>query len=909
MNVLGFELDANSFLLGGIVGIPYGLLAVGLVLIYKVSKFVNFAQGALGSFGGALVALLVTTYGVPYWAAFVIGVAMAALVAATTEVVIVRRLDGLPRLMGVVVTLLLSSFLLGLSSLINADAQFVTQFPKPAGFPSFEIGDQVYVESYTAILVLSPFVIVGLALLLKRSRFGLSIRATAANPDAAWTVGIAPMKVSARTWALAGAVAAFSAILLGPTTLGILGPGLMLRGLVAAAIARFSNVWVAFASGIAIGVLDTAVQDRYAASGVADVVLVVVALAVLLVRPPRMGRESEDDGNWTRMSLPRLDEAYRPMWPARNFGLVMGAVMVVFMAVVTPTLITQQGSFIFSTTMAIGIVGLSVLVLTGRAGQLSLGQFAVAGIAAVVSVKVVDETGVFVLGVAAAAATGAVVTLVLGLPALRTRGLVFAITTLAFAIATRTWVLPQDWAMGDGIEPAKPVLGSIRLDDPRGYYQFALAMLAITALCTLLYVRSRSGRELVALRDNENAARALGVPALRRKVEAFLVAGALAGVGGSVFAHGRDLITPSDFEATASIDVVVFAVVGGLAVVSGPIVGATFGVALPQLMSFNAEAVTGLNLFFLVLILAQPGGLVSIFAPTRDWLVEEYARLRGMDPVAIREAVRPPRGSVFRDGWGRLAMRRAAAATDSPLLEVESVGKSYGGITAVREVSLSVRAGEAVAVVGPNGAGKTTLFEMVSGFVRPDAGRVRLAGRDVTGWSAERRARAGLVRSFQNALLFPTLTVEDALRVAARRRGRDGVSPEDVLTAMGLAQYRDDVVSTLPTGVRRVLELACDIVVQPRVLLLDEPSAGIAHAEIPRLAELLRTMRDEWGLTLVVVDHDMNLLGSVCDRFVAMELGQVIAEGTAEEVHSDERVIESFLGGSIAAIERSAAPA
>src|SRR6478609_8913451 len=834
MTFYGMQIDGPTLLLGVVAGIPYGLLAVGLVLIYKVSKFVNFAQGALGAIGASLVA----EYGVPYWAAFVIGVLVAAGVAAGTEAAIVRRLHGQPLLMGVVVTLLLSQFLLGLSSAINADAQFETQFPKPAGFPSFTLDTLVVVPSYTAILVLSPFVVLALAVLLRKTRFGLAIRATASNPDAAWAAGISPTKVSMRTWAIAGAIAAFSAILLGPTSLGILGPSLMLRGLVAAAIARFENIGVAFVAGIGIGVLDIVVRSQDATSGLADVILALVALIVLLLRPPKTTRESADDGNWTRLALPRIDKAYVPLWPARNFGVVAGVFFLLMALFVMPLFTDNQSAFILSTTMAIGIVALSVLVLTGRAGQLSLGQFAVAGISAVVSVKVVDETGQFWLGIAAAAVVGALVTLVLGLPALRTRGLVFAITTLAFALATRTWILPQSWMMGEGLEPAKPVFGSLTLSDPRDYYYFAVAMLALAVAVTSWVLRSRTGRDLVALRDNENAARALGVPAARRKIEAFLVAGALAGVGGSVFAHGRDLITPVDFGANASIDVVVFAVVGGLGVVAGPVVGAFLGNGLPNLAGLNIEALTALNLAFLVLILFRPGGVVSTLVPVRDWLVEEWARLRGLDPETVRARQEPARRTPFRTAWGAVAfVPRVTRRQSGALLEVTDVAKSYGGITAVDGVSLAVAEGDAVAVIGPNGAGKTTFFEIVAGFVSPDAGDVVLDGRRLTRRSPETRARAGLVRSFQNALLFPTMTVRDSVRIAShesrltRNSPGGGPTPDEVLEALGLDAYADETISTLPTGLRRLTELACDIALAPRVLLLDEPSAGIAHSE------------------------------------------------------------------------------
>jgi ABC-type branched-subunit amino acid transport system ATPase component len=241
------------------------------------------------------------------------------------------------------------------------------------------------------------------------------------------------------------------------------------------------------------------------------------------------------------------------------------------------------------------------------------------------------------------------------------------------------------------------------------------------------------------------------------------------------------------------------------------------------------------------------------------------------------------------------------------VLEVEDVSKRFGGVRAVQSVTLRVMAGESVAVIGPNGAGKTTLFEIASGFVRPDSGSVRLDGVDVTSTPPERRTRRGLVRSFQNALLFPTLDVRDTVALAVSRRSRAAghLDVDEVLEAAGLTPYADLPVGTLSTGVRRMVELTCDLVLAPRVALLDEPSAGISHSEIPALAALIRSMRARLGVTLVVIDHDMTLLRTCCDRFVALELGQVTATGSADEVLTDARVVAAFLGDNAAAVNRS----
>jgi ABC-type branched-subunit amino acid transport system ATPase component/ABC-type branched-subunit amino acid transport system permease subunit len=648
--------------------------------------------------------------------------------------------------------------------------------------------------------------------------------------------------------------------------------------------------------------LDTIARAQNATSGVVDLILTLIALVVLMIRPPKAGRQSDSDGNWTLLDLKPISKAYSSLFVARHFGPVMSVALFASAVFVLPLFTDNASSLTLTTVIAFGIVALSVFLLTGRAGQLSLGQFAVAGVAAVASVRAVDATGVFFAGPIAAVVVGALTSLLLGLPALRSRGLVLPITTLAFALAARSWILPQEWALGDGLTTAQPIIGSLELDTPSKYYFYALAVLAVAVLFTWLVVRSRVGADLVALRDNEGAARALGVSRVRRRIQAFAIAGGLAGLGGSLFAHSRPLLTATEFPATASIEVVVMAAVGGLAAISGPLLGSLLVGGVPGLAGLDIVATAGLQLLFLVLILFRPGGFITVLLPIRDWIVEEVARLRGMDPTKVSDEPLP-RSTPYTD---RVELKLSAPETQAadPVLQVTGMSKSFGGVQAVRDVSLSVSPGEAVAIIGPNGAGKTTLFEMVAGFVRPDEGSVQYDGRDVTRRPAHLRSRDGLVRSFQNALLFPTMTVRETVHIAADQ-SRGDTDVDSTLESLGLLPYADEAIGSLPTGIRRMTELAADLTLQPRVLLLDEPSAGIAHAEIPGLARLLRTVHAQ-GVTLVVVDHDMTLLRAVCDRFIALDLGSILATGTADEVQADPQVVEAFLGPELAAVERSA---
>jgi branched-chain amino acid transport system ATP-binding protein len=284
--------------------------------------------------------------------------------------------------------------------------------------------------------------------------------------------------------------------------------------------------------------------------------------------------------------------------------------------------------------------------------------------------------------------------------------------------------------------------------------------------------------------------------------------------------------------------------------------------------------------------------------------------------------------SVFFDagrGAARVVERAAPEVEPEVVLAAEELSVSFGGIRAVDGVSLAVRAGEVVGVIGPNGAGKTTLFDLLSGYLAPTSGRVRLFGADVTRRSPDARARAGLGRSFQDARIFPSLTVAENLALSLERHldVRDHVaaglglpavreleldiawSVADLVELMHLGAYRDKPVSDLSTGSRRVVDLAMAVAHDPRVLLLDEPSSGIAQRESEALVPLLARLRAETGCALVVIEHDMPLVSALADRLVALDLGRVLTEGAPQDVLDDPRVVAAYLGGDAAAIARS----
>lgn len=924
---MGFDLSIDRLVIGLFTGVTYGLLAVGLVLVYRSSRFVNFAHGSIGAFGASVLALLVGDWGAPYWLAFPLAMLVAAALAGGVEAGVVRRLAGRPSLIGMIATLGLSQFILYSALLINSDGVSGFTFPQPTGLPSFTIGRTPVGPPYVAMLLLAPLLLGGLGWFLKRSRHGLAIRAAADDADAAALEGIRSARMTTLAWAIAGGIAAFSAILVTPTTAGqsidTLGPDLLLKGLAGAVIARMSSIPVAIAASLGIGVLEQVLLSNPDTRNLVPVVLGVV-IVVALLRQPLLGRAGQERVGWRRVGPAPVPPAYDAVRMIRWTKPVLTAVLGL-VAVGLAYVVSNETASILTGVAGFALVGLSVGLVTGVAGQLSLGQFAYAGIGAAVSVHLAESTGSFVLGILGGVAFAGLVSALVGIPAMRLRGLALAVSTLAFALATTAWVLRLDVFLGDGVSPAKPSVWGYPLELSRDYYLFALLMLGVGLWVAGNLWHSGWGRSLQALRDNEDAARAFTVPARRRKLQLYVVAGALAGLGGVVIGHGQSQLTVNSFPAAASIDVVALTVVGGLGLVAGPLLGALLIVGFPELVQLGIPGQAALALAWLLVVVLLPDGLGGLGIRLRDRWYDVLARRAGLDPAAERRGDTdhaPPALHATARLEGLFEEPPAPAwAEGSPQLVVAGLSRRFGGVVAVDRVDLQVHRGEILGIIGPNGAGKTTLFEVMAGFTAPDSGSVVFEGEDLTRATPEHRARAGLVRSFQDASLFGTLTVRETITVAGERvapshllaaalgtptPGREKAAMADELIGrMGLAPYADKLVAELSTGTRRVVELTCLLALEPRVLLLDEPSAGIAQSESEALGDLLLGIRRELGTTMIVIEHDLPLLARLCDRMVAMNLGRVVAEGTPDEVRRHPAVVESYLGAHHAAIERS----
>jgi sulfate-transporting ATPase len=508
------------------------------------------------------------------------------------------------------------------------------------------------------------------------------------------------------------------------------------------------------------------------------------------------------------------------------------------------------------------------------------------------------------LPVAVAVVVAAVATVpllvLIGTPALRLRGLDLAIATFALALVFQVLAFPaisRSLASGSGVtdfsssvvQVARPSL----LDTNRAFYVAAL----LTGLGLLAAVaalgRSPFGRALRAVRDDPIRAAAVGIGVGRHRLAAFVLSGVIAAFAGGMVAALRQAVTPATFNIFESLNFLAFAVIGGVTSPIGAILGGVVGAGLPELARVDpfrflqGHLILVYGAALVILLAVRPDGLAGVLG---------WNRRR---PAALPEPAPPVPRTL-----GTVDVSEDAA----PLLDVDEIVVRYGGVRAVDVVSFQIHEGEAVALIGPNGAGKSSLFDALSGFVRPSAGVVRLDGTDVTRRRPERRAADGLGRTFQMAHTFPDLTVAENLLAAAHAGSEGGSSPATVhwlLRRLGLADRADDRPGTLPFGALRRLEVGLALAAHPRLLLLDEPTAGMGAADADALCDLLDDLRAELGLAVLLVEHDMAVVGRLAKRVIVLDQGGILAQGTPAEVASDPAVVAAYLGSNARLLEET----
>jgi ABC-type branched-subunit amino acid transport system ATPase component/ABC-type branched-subunit amino acid transport system permease subunit len=941
---VGLQVPLEIVLIGLVTGMAYGLMAIGLTLTYRSSRVINFAHGQLGALAAAVVPFTVFDLGLPYAVGLVAALCLAAGLGLTVERLVFRPLASASRLLVLVATIAVAQALFFAELLIPRTGW--TSYPTPVDW-ALEVGSLRLGPGELLLLLVAPVVAAAVMLFLQRSKVGVASRAAAENRGAALLAGIPVARVSAVVFVVASVLAGVSAVLVGPTrpvvTAQALGPTLMVYALAAALLGGFSSITQVFLGGVALGVVQALTVWNYPSGGLQEVVLLVVVLGALLLRRDlRNALRAGPDNDSLFGRVPDLARAAAadPRVRRMRRGLLVVAVAG---GAGLPAFLSASQSVRYSNVLCFATIGLSLVVLTGFAGQVSLGNFTFVALGAVVTGRALQLGYPFWVCALYAVVASTVVAVLVGVPALRIRGLYLAVATLAFAIAAGPWIPSQHWlvAVVDGqssMQIQRPTLGPVDLGDEHLYSELCLvALLVVTGLVSRLR-RSGVGRSMMAVRDNARAAASMGISPTRAKLTAFAISGAIAGLGGVLY--GGLLVTfaessrgiPQLLQPEESLTLLGIVVVGGVTSVSGPLWGALVVLGgdyllTPVLRPVLTQAVgdrfslllSAIGVVFIVI--SYPQGVAGAVAALRDRLVDRRLGLVTDDSEATSGPTRP-----------RLPARPATESTSTPqagpALSARAVVVRFGGITAVDDVSIDVSAGSIVGLVGPNGAGKSTLFDVLTGQLRPQSGRVELHGQDITGASPHERARAGLGRTFQDARLFGDMTLREVVKVASEaddpasvvpsllglppardKEGRVEVRATELIELLGLGSHAERAIAELSTGTRRLVELACIVAGGADVLLLDEPTAGLAQREAEAFMPVLRDIRDYLDATIVLIDHDIPLVAGVVDELHVMVAGRLLSSGPPQQVLNDEAVIAAYLGVDERAIARSGAMA
>ncbi|MEF2279606.1 branched-chain amino acid ABC transporter ATP-binding protein/permease [Deinococcus sp. YIM 134068] len=588
--------------------------------------------------------------------------------------------------------------------------------------------------------------------------------------------------------------------------------------------------------------------------------------------------------------------ATRPGLPARTILTALAVLVALVLPLVLP---------LFQVTLLVNILIFAIVVtglvlLTGIVGLTSFGQAAFMGVGAYTTAVLTTGAGWSPwLTLFAGFGITALIAWLLGLMTLRMQGHYLPLATIAWGISLY-YTFGNTPALGGftGLTdiPALNLFG-LSLTSPRAFAYLALLGLGLVALGAQFLLSSRTGRAMRALRGGPLVAEAFGVNTFRLRVQVFVLAALMASLAGWLYAHSQRFVNPTPFSLNAGIEYLFMGVVGGSQHVWGGVLGAGLITALREWLRDVLPAITGAQGNFEVIVF----GVLVI-------LVLQFAR-RGLWPLVERVLPQAP-VRLLPEGEG--LPTRTKPTTGAPLLTVEHAVKTFGGLRAVNDVSFELRAGEILGLIGPNGAGKSTLFNLITGVNPATSGRVTFAGGDVTRLSAGQIHRLGMSRTFQHVHLLPDLTLLANTMMGGYARGKAGMLASLLhlerreeaalqhealrqLRRVGLGEGAFTLAGNLPLGQQRTLEVARALVADPTLLLLDEPAAGLRYGEKMELAALLRRLRDE-GVTILLVEHDMDLVMSLVDRLVVMNYGEKLAEGTPAEIRSNPAVREAYLG-------------
>ncbi|MEV7739088.1 ATP-binding cassette domain-containing protein [Streptomyces sp. NPDC088921] len=915
------SLTYDLTLAGLSVGSAAALTGVGLIVTYRATGVLNFAHGAIAMVCAYVLRQCVVEWGWPLWA----GAVVTLLILAPVLGVVLERFVFRPLsvLGGDPAQTLVAS--IGVFVLLVGGAALLWGQGARDDAPELVSADPW--GQLAVVLVLAA----GVGAVIRWTRFGRELRAVVDDRGLAVLGGIDADRVAAAGWAFGAFTAGLTGVLLAPfVRLDPYGLPLLVMEVVAVAVAaRMRSLPVAVVVALGIGVAQSQLTRLHPSGRVEPLLqavganLFVVALLVACLALPRIG---------TRDALPRTATARVPT--------PQGAWIVAVILFLIP--LGFAGSDLHTSVQvpALGVVLLSLVVVTGRGGQISLGQAAYAGLGALFTALLaagrfpglprLPELAALALAVVLVAPLG----LLTGWPAITRRGLALALATFAVGVGVSRFVFAQPYATS-GLSLDRPA----GFEGDRAYYVLELALLTLALLTTHALRRGRTGRALAAMRDHESGAAAAGVRVPALKLFAFVAGAALAALGGGMLGMGLRAFDPTAYDPVRGLLWFAAVVVLGADSTLGALTAAALLVGLDAgARGGVAAALVGV---LAVLVGRFPGGpyeALRRLRPRREArLTATGLRARRRLRRALRTATPPIAASgaearhsqepstalpaapantpTVDPGSARpgtpLRADPGGAGQDPPrqsrppapliadgappppgppaagraVLTTHNLQARYDGFTALDGVDLTVPPGRITAIIGPNGAGKTTLFHCLAGTVRPSHGQVRHGDHDITRLPAHARTRLGIARTFQQLAVFPTLTVAENVRVGAEQgRTSDPAAVDRALRLFALdGPLRDTLAADLPTGTLRRVELARALAGTPTVLLLDEPAAGLDTAEVTALARVLRALAAD-GTALLVVEHDLDLVADLADVVHVMTAGRIIASGPPAHV-------------------------
>ncbi len=547
------------------------------------------------------------------------------------------------------------------------------------------------------------------------------------------------------------------------------------------------------------------------------------------------------------------------------------------------------------------LVCLGLVLLTGVGGLTSFGQAAFVGVGAYTTAWLTLNTGmspwltVFVgLGLTAVSA------IVVGAITLRMSGHYLPLATIAWGLSLYYLMGNLD-ALGkyDGLLGLKSLsIGSVDIGQGRLFFVLTWAILITGAIALLNLLDSRPGRAIRSLKGGSQMAEAMGISTFRYKVTVFLIAALFASVAGWLLAHFQRTVNPSAFGLKMGIEYLFMAVIGGVGYVWGAIVGAGLIKLLDDYLQVALPALIGTSGSYEVIVFGVAMVLVLQYLPEGIW------------SLVARKFPRPPRKMDWQDAAPLSA--RTKPVMGELVLKVDKIRKQFGGLVAVNDISFDIHAGKIIGLIGPNGAGKSTTFNLITGVLSKSSGQVTYRGQDITSLPTRDISRQGMARTFQHVKMIPDMTVLENVALGAYTRGKSGVissmlgtnhteeqrfmkEAQHQLERIGMGNYLNEQAGNLAMGPQRLMEIARALCCDPALLLLDEPAAGLRHKEKQDLIKVLRQLQTE-GMSILLVEHDMDLVMEVCDHLVVMEFGTLLTQGTPAEIQASPAVRAAYLG-------------